>query len=58
MTKKWYASKTLWINLIAVGAILAQYTTGNEVIDAEAQTLILALINLIVRIYTGKPLGK
>lgn len=50
--KKWYTSKTMWVNIIATGAIIAQVTTGKVVIDAEAQAAILAVINLVLRMIT------
>ena len=55
--KHWYQSKMLWVNLISLGAIIAQYATGNEVIDAEAQAIILAVVNLVLRIVTNKPIS-
>ena len=46
--KKWYASKTVWINVIAALTMLAQMKYG-FVIDASTQSLALTLINLILR---------
>ena len=57
MEKKFWLSKTFWINLVAIGAIIAQWVTGNEVIDAEAQVAILAVINLILRLVTNKQIS-
>lgn len=50
--KKWYISKTLWINLIAVAAIVIQGVTGKEIISTAAQGTILALVNLGLRVIT------
>ena len=55
MTKPWYISKTLWINALAVIAIITQGVTGNMYLDAELQVAILAVINLILRLVTGQP---
>ena len=50
-----WQSKMFWTNLIALGGIIAQYATGNVVLDIEAQAIILALVNLVLRIVTNKP---
>ena len=55
--KPWYTSKTIWVNLLSVIGLLVQTQTG-FVIDAEAQLGIIAVINLLLRIVTGQPLGK
>jgi hypothetical protein len=56
--KKWYTSKTLWFNFIAITAIIANALWGVE-LDAELQaamaTTILAIINIILRIATKEP---
>lgn len=49
--KKWYASKIMWVNIIAVVAGLVQTQTG-FVIDVEAQGAILAVINIVLRAVT------
>lgn len=49
--KTWYLSKTLWLNVIAVLALLLQTCFG-FVIDPEAQAALLALINIILRCTT------
>jgi len=50
--KTWYLSKTLWVNIIAVIAFLVQSCFG-FVIEPEAQAAILAVVNLVLRIFTG-----
>lgn len=53
--KNWYASKTLWVNALALIGIIVQGVTGNEIIvDAETQAGGLALINFILRLVTNK----
>lgn len=46
--KAWWRSKTLWINLVAGGALLAQSQFG-FVIDAQTQAAVLAVVNLILQ---------
>lgn len=55
-SKAVWTSKTFWVNIVAVVGIIAQVSTGTEVIDVEAQVAILAVINLILRLVTGKPI--
>ena len=55
-TKRWYTSKTLWLNLLAIVALVAQTEFG-YVLDVEAQAVILAVINLALRIITKQGLS-
>ena len=55
MTKAWYLSKTLWVNLIALIAIVTQGVTG-FVIAPEAQVGLLVVVNLILRAITNEGL--
>ena len=54
-TKKWYKSKTLWINIIALIAILAQ-TQYEFIIHPEEQAALLTIINLALRMITNTEL--
>jgi len=51
----WYRSRTLWLNIIAITAMIAQAQYG-FLIDAEAQAAILAILNLILRAITEEGL--
>ena len=58
-SKSWYLSKTLWVNLISIGAIIgAAYGLD---IDTETQAVlatgILAVVNIILRLITKQPIG-
>ena len=53
--KMWYRSRTLWLNIIAITAMIAQAQYG-FLIDAEAQAAILAILNLILRAITEEGL--
>ena len=50
--KKFYLSKTFWVNLIALVAIVA---FGIEAVSPETQVAILAVINMILRLVTKEP---
>lgn len=52
-SKKWYTSKTLWVNLIAGVAAIYQTFTGTVLLDAEAQVGILAVVNAVLRAVTS-----
>jgi len=51
MDKKWYLSKTLYVNALAIAALIAQSQFG-FVISAEVQLSILAVLNVILRTVT------
>jgi len=53
MTKTWYTSKMLWINTIAIVAIVAQGQFG-FIIDPTTQAAILAVVNMFLRAVTGE----
>jgi len=55
MEKKWWLSKVLWTNAIALVAMIVQGVTGKEVIPLEMQASILAGINMILRFVTKSP---
>ncbi len=52
--KKIYKSKALWLNVIAIGAMVAQNYLGMT-IDAETQVSILAAVNVCLRLVTKEP---
>jgi hypothetical protein len=52
MRKEFFYSKTFWVNVIALVAIVIQSYT-DFVIAPEAQASILVLINLVLRAITG-----
>ena len=53
--KKWWASKTLWVNAIALVAMIVQGITGKEIISLEYQAMALSAINFILRLVTKSP---
>lgn len=57
MTKRWFRSRTLWANVIAVVALIIEANTS-KVISPEVQVSILGVINLVLRIITNKGLVK
>lgn len=55
--KKWIRSKTLWINIIAIVAIILQAEYG-FVVSPEIEVAALGAINLILRAVTKEGLEK
>lgn len=53
MKKKFYLSKTFWINLIAIIALVG---FGMETVSPEIQIAILAVINMVLRFITKQPI--
>ena len=56
--KRWFESRTVWVNILMAGGILAQTLTGDAWLDAEAQGAIVVVVNLVLRLITNKPLSK
>jgi len=57
MEKKWFFSKTVWINLIALVVLFTKNYFGFEVSSEEAGA-VLVIVNLVLRAVTKQPLGK
>jgi len=49
--KKWYASKTFWVNALALAATIAQGSYG-FVLSPELQGILLTGVNLFLRYVT------
>ena len=54
--KKPWKSKTLYINIVAIIAMFLESQLGYE-LDAETQVVILAVINLVLRLITQEPIS-
>jgi len=50
--KSIFNSKTFWVNVVGLVAMIVQGVTGNEVINLEMQGTILAVINIVLRTIT------
>jgi len=59
--KSWYQSKTLWVNFIAVVAIILNFQFGFQ-LDAETQavvvTTVLAVVNIVLRLFTDTEIER
>lgn len=50
--KKWYDSKTVWVNAVMLTGVVFQSVTGQNVITPEIQATIITIVNLILRAIT------
>jgi len=56
--KKWYKSKTLWINVLAIAGMIAEYCLTQKIYSPETHALVLAVINLLLRLMTNQGVSK
>lgn len=52
INKKWWMSKTVWLNVIALIGVMLQSMYNKEVIPVELQATILSVVNLLLRSIT------
>lgn len=50
--KKWYLSKIVWVNVVALVGTIIQVATGKELITPEIQVIVLSGINVLLRSVT------
>lgn len=55
--KQWYTSKAIWVNVVAAIAAITQAKYG-YVLSPEYQGIILGIINVVLRVYTDKPIKR
>jgi len=55
--KAFWKSKTFWVNLLALGAMVGQNMSSNFVISSDMQVGILAVVNVVLRLVTKEPLN-
>lgn len=60
-TKPFWASKTLWVNAVALVAAVTGAFSIDLGLDAETQTAVVAaimgVVNIVLRFVTGSPIG-
>lgn len=64
-SKKWYRSKTLWVNVataLAIGQLIIGffgYSPDQDYLNQASETLVMLnpFLNLILRFYTKKPVS-
>lgn len=62
MSKRWYKSKTVWVNALTLVASVAVAMQGDTEITnpqvVSALGAVLAGVNLVLRFVTQQPVGK
>ena len=56
--KKWYMSKTLWVNALMIAGMVAEYFIAEKIYSPEIHAIVIAVINLGLRIVTKSGLMK
>lgn len=56
--KKWYESKTLWINIFGFLIVVMEYAGTINIGDPEALAAGIAVINVILRFITNQPIDR
>ena len=58
-TKKFWKSKTLWLNLIAIVLFIVEYATQQSWMAISISGLVVGVLNMIVRLFlTNQGLTK
>ncbi len=56
--KKWYMSKTLWVNALMIAGMVAEYFIVEKIYSPEIHAIVIAVINLGLRIVTKSGLMR
>jgi len=56
--KKWYTSRVLWVDLLAVLGCIIAGVFSKDWLDGETQVMILAIIDFILRLRTNQGLER
>ena len=56
--KRWYKSKMLWVNALAIAIMIAEYLLTNQIYSPEIHAIVLAVINLGLRLITNTGIKK
>ena len=56
--KKWYMSKTLWVNALMIAGMVAEFFIAEKIYSPEIHAIVIAMINLGLRIVTKSGLMK
>lgn len=56
--KNWYASKTIWTNIIAIITAVAAGATGEVTWQADLPVIMTAVLNLGLRFVTASAIGS
>ena len=55
--KSIFTSKTFWVNVVGLVAMVVQGITGKEILTLEIQGTIMAVLNILLRTVTKDPVN-
>lgn len=55
MSKSMFQSRTFWVNVVGVSLEIAQLVSGLRVVPTVYMTLILGILNVVLRSLTDRP---
>ena len=55
--KKWYLSRTVWLNILIVAGGIAEFIGGLPA-GASATTIAVGIIGILIRFLTNQPISK
>jgi len=58
VTKNWYKSKTIWVNVLSAIALGIQELAGGSVINPKVAVVIIVLLNTGLRLITDTAIIK
>jgi hypothetical protein len=56
MPKPWYHSKMIWTNALAILTALSAYFAEGAALETTVATVVMALINIVLRLVTTQPI--
>ena len=56
MSKKWYQSKTLWVNVVTLAITIITTLITQNIIAPEIGAAVLGVANIILRLLTNQPI--
>ena len=61
ITKSFLVSKTIWVNMVALGLALANHYLGSTgpipAVDPQVVAIVIATLNLVLRFKTSEPVS-
>lgn len=57
-SKPWWQSKTIWVNGLTLIAAILSETYGPVPLSPETAAIVLAIVNLVLRVVTWQPIDS
>ena len=56
-SKKWFYSRSLWVNFLVAVGLIVQAITGNDILDPQVQGAVIVIANVVLRLITSQGLS-